>query len=318
MRRAFLYVAVLMSVMPLAYSPGTGEKVVAEGIAAQVNGNYVTIGDVLQVLQPLQRQLASRYSGAELNAQVKIAFSNALNSLVERRLILDAYEKQENKFLDAYLENRVNELTQDMFSGDRGDLATALAKEKINLEEWRKEMKEHVIAGTMRRMHVDQNINVSAMAVRRAYDENRERYAKLATVKLRMIAVSNDEPGRKKAAEARSKIEGGADFGEIAKAVSSGSKAADGGDWGWIQPDKLRPELVGKVMSMKKSELSQVIEVEDQLYILKVEDKKETFADFQPQIETELRKIEADRLYAAWIERLRKNAYVKVFDSGIF
>jgi len=304
--------------MPAGFGLHAAETAVADGVAAQVNDSYVTIGDVMPLLQPAQRQLAAKYSGDELKEQMKLAYSKALNSLIERRLILDAYEKQENKFPDAYLENRVNEITQDMFSGDRTDLAAELAKEKINVTEWRKEMKDHVIAGTMRRMHVEQNVNISAVAVRKAYDENRDHYNKQAAIHLKMIVLDNNEAGRKKAEEARNKIAAGADFGEVAKSVSIDSKAAEGGDRGWMQPDKLRPELSAALSAMRKGDLSRIIEIEDQLYILKVEDKKESFQDFQPQIESELRKAEGERLYMAWIQRLRKDSYIKVFDTGVF
>jgi parvulin-like peptidyl-prolyl isomerase len=215
-----------------------------------------------------------------------------------------------------------------MFSGDRADLMAALAKERLNYDEWRKEMKDHVVVMLMRKMNVEQNVTVSAKAVRRKYEENTGLYKAPARIKLRMIVLGGDVPGgeagvaRKKAEELRKKLAGGADFAETAKTQSEGNKAADGGDWGWIEPKILRPELAAAAAQLKKGEISQVIEGGDQFYILKAEDMKDeavaSFAEVQSQIERELRRAEAEKAYGVWIERLRKNAYVKVFDTDLF
>src|SRR3989339_1981846 len=186
MRQVILTVIVVVVGSFVQFWAHSADRVVADGVAAQVNNNFITISDVMLMVQPAQRQLAAKYSGVELKSQMQVVFSNALNSLIERKLILDAYEKQENKFPDAYLDSRVEEITQDMFSGDKADLMTALAKEKLNYEEWRKDMRDHVIASTMRKMHVEQNIAVSAKAVKKAYDVNIDRYRANSKLRLRM------------------------------------------------------------------------------------------------------------------------------------
>lgn len=314
----------LVTLMLLPVRALPAGKVVADGVAAQVNSNFITIGDIMIVIQAAQKQLTAKYSGAELAEKMGAAFSNALNSLIERRLILDAYEKQENKFPDQYVDGRVDEITQDMFNGDRADLMAALAKEKLNYEEWRKDMKDHVLVSTMRKMNVEQNVTVSARAVRKAYEDNLDRHRSEVGVKLRMIAINCGSSGEendkavKKAAMVWKKLSDGADFAATAKEFSEGSNAAEGGDRGVIQLGKLRSELAKAAASTKSGEISGIVSAGDQLYIIKVEERKDSFADLQPQIERELRKIESDRVYSVWIQRLRKDAYVKVFDTGVF
>ena len=308
----------LLAALPASSGVLASDRVVADGVAAQVNDNFITIGDVMTFLQPVQRQLTAKYSGEELKSQMRNAFTNGLKSMIDRRLILDSYQKQENKFPDAYLDGRVDEMIQDMFSGDRAEFMTALAKEKINYDDWRKDMKEHVIASTMKKMNVEQNVTISSKAVRKAYDGNADQYRANAKVKLRMLVIGGGESAAQKAADTRKKLIGGADFAETVKAVGEGTKVNDGGDWGWIQPSKLRPELAEICIKLKPGDISQATKVEDQFYILKVEDRKDSFADLQSQVENELRRAEAEKLYSAWIERLRKDAYVKVFDTGLF
>jgi len=319
MKSVFILSIALVAGLSVPRQGLPAQKIPVDGVAALVNTNSITIGEVMMIVQSMQRQLMSKYTGAELNSQMQAAYSNALNNLIDQRLILDVYGKQEQKIPDSYLNQRVEEIMQDVFSGSRAEFMAALSKDKINYDDWKKEMRDRVLASVMRQMNVERNMTISCVAVRRLYDANLARYRTAPEIKLRMIAISNDDAGKKKAEEALKKLQGGADFAETAKAVSEDIKAAEGGDRGWMQPDALRPELAGRAVAMKKGETSGVIETSNQLYIIKVEDVKDAavipYTKAVTQIERELRKSEGEKMYAAWIGRLRKNAFVKVFET---
>ena len=89
-----------------------------------------------------------------------------------------------------------------------------------------------------------------------------------------------------------------------------------------MDPKILRPELVKAITETKNGGTSSAIETKEELYILKVEDRKgETamkFEDAQPQIECGLKEIEMKRIYEAWTARLREKAYIKTFDVKLF
>jgi parvulin-like peptidyl-prolyl isomerase len=326
-RKGILYPVMFLAAVAITPLAAEAEIVIVDGVAAQVNDNSITIGDVMTLLDTVKPQISAKYSGDELKKQMRLAYTNALNSLIERRLILDAYAKQEFKLPEPLIQGRIEEIVQDMSGGDQNQLMTALAKEKISYDEWKGQIREHVIVSLMRRMNVEQNVTIPFKAAQQYYDENIDRFKNPAKIKLRMIVIdgggddSSRAVARRKADETRQKLAGGADFAETAKAVSSGNKAASGGDWGWIEPKILRPELADVAAKLKQGEMSPVVGVEDQFYILKVEERKEgataQLAEVQQQIERELRRLESEKLYTAWIERLRKNACVKVFPINV-
>jgi parvulin-like peptidyl-prolyl isomerase len=247
-----------------------------------------------------------------------------LNSLVERHLILDAYGKQEQKLPEWTIDARVNEIIHDSFNDDRGDLMTALSKGKVTFEEWKSQVKDHIIVSAMRGDRIERHTRVSPQAVREAYDKNRDQYRTSDQVRLRMIVLkkgtSSDTAGekRKQADDIQKRLQAGEDFASLAKTVSEDGKAESGGDWGWIEPRKLRTELAKALADLKPAEISGVIETKDELYILKIEERKlgavPSFEEVQSKIERDLRQEEAKVLYNAWIEALKKTAYVKVFD----
>jgi peptidyl-prolyl cis-trans isomerase D len=71
--------------------------------------------------------------------------------------------------------------------------------------------------------------------------------------------------------EARS----GKDFAQLAKQESADSTAAKGGDVGWLTQDQLPSPLDKAVFSLRKGEISDVIETPAGLHIFKVEDIRE-------------------------------------------
>jgi parvulin-like peptidyl-prolyl isomerase len=75
------------------------------------------------------------------------------------------------------------------------------------------------------------------------------------------------------------------------------------------------------VAQLEPGRVSEVVEAGDDLYLLKVEARKNasitSFDEARKGIEKELRMAEEERLYKAWIERLRRKFYIKVYANGV-
>lgn len=309
------------------------ESVLVDGNAAQVNGHSIMISDVMAVVEMQSQKLKRAPDGEELKVQLHKAYDDGLNVLIERQLILDSYEamgkeQTDRQIPEQFINERMNGIIRDMFKGDRAEAMRALEKEGMSLDEWRNEIKSQIVVSAMRKANVDQNIKISPQAIRNFYDKNLEKYKSPGRIKLRMIVLnkgaSAEEAGQKlkQAEEIRKKVQSGEDFAALAKQFSKDSKAEQGGDWGWIEPGILRPELAKTASAMREGEVSDAIAMEEELYILKCEGRSQnetvSFEEAQPQVEKELRQEEAKRVYAAWIDRLKKSASIKVFDTQPF
>jgi peptidyl-prolyl cis-trans isomerase SurA len=229
---------------------------------------------------------------------------------------------------DWVVDQRIEETIHNRFNGDRSALLEAMSREHLTYDEWRQQVANGVIVSAMRSENVDRHVQVSPLAVRRRYERDRDKYRRPATVNLRMISLrkgrSSEETALKREAaqDARRRLLAGEDFGVLARDLSEGLHAERGGDWGWTEPGDLRSELARAQASVETGEISEIIETEDEFYILKIEGRKEEsitpFDEVQPQIEEELRRRRAEVLYKEWIERLKRDAYVKVFDMDPF
>lgn len=325
--KSFVYVVACSAVLGMGPAASAATQAV-DGVVAYVNEHVITGSDVEEAVRPVLQQMLSARKGEDLQGKLRKVYDDALNSLIERHLILDAYGKMEQKLPEWAIDERVNEIIQDSFDGERDGLMTALSKGKITFEEWRSQVKDHIIVSVMRGDRVERHTRLSPQAVRAAYDKNKDQYRIPDKVRLRMIVLKNgasaDEIAakRQKADDIVKRLQAGEDFASLAKALSEGSKAEEGGDWGWIEPRMLRPELVRALADLKPSDISGVIETKDELYVLKIEERKNgaapSFEEAQPQIERDLKQEEAKALYDAWIDALRKNAYVKVLDISSY
>ena len=74
-------------------SPTSGAESV-NGIAAIVNDKVITYSEVREVVEPRERLLRSQYSGQELVNKITELRKAALQDLIDRQLIVQAFDKE--------------------------------------------------------------------------------------------------------------------------------------------------------------------------------------------------------------------------------
>jgi parvulin-like peptidyl-prolyl isomerase len=318
--------AALSALILCATSPGHAENAFRiDGYAAMVNDRVITIGDVLAFIQPIEQQLRYTYEGEELDEKLRTAFTKGREALIEKALVLEEFESREGQLPERLVDDQVNKLIHERFGNDRAAFLEALADERMTLQEWREQVKEQLIVMLMQRQEVFDRVAVAPSAVREAYEARLESYRQPAQVKLRMIVLNKGETPadaavkREEAESILSKLKKGADFGELAKSSSEGSKASRGGDWGWTDPSGLREELVGAVAALQPGEVSGVVEAGESFYIVKIEGRKAEsvtpFGEAKEELEEEIRRDEEQRVHEAWMRRLKDKFYVKIIVS---
>lgn len=293
-----------------------------DGVAAYVDDEVITLGDVRETMDPLVAKLRQAYSGAELDAQLRKAYDQSLNDLIERRLILKAYAKLGQTLPDRVVERRVNEMITERFNNDRAALLDALHREQISYEEWRNQVRDHIIIASMRKMILDQKVVISPAAIREVYETRSDRYRIPGQIRLSLIRIGvgeaeADRPARRALAESIARQAAtNADFAALARQVSEDGQAAQGGDWGWMTPEELRPELAEAVRALPAGSVSPLLTIDRDYYLVKVGERREAaqvpFSEAQVEIERELRRQESMRQYEAWIARQKREFNVRV------
>ena len=113
----------------------------------------------------------------------------------------------------------------------------------------------------------------------------------------------------------RQRIEGGADFAELARANSNDTvSAADGGDLGWISPGDLVPEFEEVMNSLKPGEVSRPFRTRFGWHIVQVlgRRKHDSTADVRrANARQAIRQKKIEEARENWLRDLRDEAYVE-------
>ena len=294
-----------------------------EGYSAKVNGRVIMVSDVMALVRPIEEQARLKLDGDELREKLSESFDMALKKLIERALILEEFSDKEGEIPAKVIDDQMSQVIAERFGNDRSKLLKALQEEHMSFEDWREQIKDQLIIGVMRRESVHNKVSLSPNAAREKYDQDIAKYTKQAEVKLRMITVgkgtSPEEIAEKEAKikDARGRVTFGDNFIAVAKDISEGSKSKKGGDWGWIGINDLRPELSEIARNIPTGHVSEIISAGDNYYLLLVEERREErrepFEEVRETLEQELRRIETNRIYNQWTDRLREKHFVKVY-----
>jgi parvulin-like peptidyl-prolyl isomerase len=132
----------------------------------------------------------------------------------------------------------------------------------------------------------------------------------------RQEAFRDQDATMKQLAEIRARLAGrdATAFMDLAKTVSQGPKASDGGDLGWIEPGTYSPGFDAVAFSLAAGTLSEVFWSEDTANLLFVTERKEArtlpFAEVSAEIETELSDAQHEETRKRMVAMLRAKASI--------
>ena len=271
-----------------------------DGIAAKVNSSVILKSDVM---------LEMRRAGLSADR-----YDAVLKEMIERKLILKAASESKMTMQEWVVENRIREIIQRGFGGDRNKLMESLAQQKISYPEWRQRMLDDMIVAAMRWQVVDKNMVASPAAMREEYANNPERYMTGGTTTISVILLKPEDVDKRDEVTEALKSES---FAEVARRYSADSRAAEGGVWKDIVPaDVFRQEVCKEIADMPIGTLSGWIDLDGWSFLLRKDDDNQlrqlSFAEAYDDIERNVREEMALEQYDKWIERLMSQSYIKV------
>ncbi len=312
-----------LALLPLCRAAFAAEPQVINGIAAVVNGDVIAYSQVRELSAPREKLLRSQYTGQELEKMLKEAREAALKDLIDRRLIIQAFQKEKYEIPDHFVDQQVHEIIRESFGGDRNTFIKTLEAQNYSLGEFKQKETERMIVQAMRSKNVKRTTITSPTKVEEYYKKHRVEFTSKEQVKLRMIMISshadtgNSAAQKALAEEVLGKLASGAEFDSTAKTYSEDSTRDLGGDWGWIERKTLAAPLEKIAFNMPVGRISNIVEFGGNYYILKVEDKQggttRSLAEARPEIEKKLIQEEAQNLQERWIASLRAKAYIRTF-----
>jgi len=338
----FLAVAAVISVrvqgQPTATAttsaPGTSTPVqdnlnlrFANGMAAQVEDKIITVDDVRHEIAPLIPQLQrDSHNEKEFNDRLEALQDDTIQNLIDRVLIVKEFRKpkgedeEPRRIPDSYIDSRIAEIQVQDFENDRSKFLAYLRSQGKTYRQFRQDTEEDIILSYMKSQRRKSESIVSPVKIEQFYNENKERFYQEDKVHLRMIQFNRGEGETDaqlgtKAAEVVARLKAGEKFEDLAKIYSQDPRRSKGGDWGWQNFSDMKKEFSAPLTPLKKGEVTDPVFTPEGCFLLFAEDRKyagiQPLDEVRPQIENILVQQMATIAQQQWLERLRRNAYIR-------
>ena len=272
-------------------STSTAHAVEVDGVAATVGTETILRSDVLNEL-------------ARMGTTDGEGYSQVLNAMIDRKLILKAARESKMTMQEWVVENRVREIVNKSFGGDRNKLIEALGKQRMSYPEWYAKTKDDLVIGAMRYQVVDKNAVAAPAAMRKEYEAHKSRYVKDHLVSVSVILLKPEENEKRD---------------EISKSLKEKTFEDLGGKkYENVKPEDLfKPEVCAEIEKMPRGTISHWIEIDGWSFLLRKDaettGKALSFDEAYDAIEAAVKEEESRRLYSEWLERLKAETYIKVF-----
>ncbi|NIA14131.1 MAG: hypothetical protein GWP08_08620 [Nitrospiraceae bacterium] len=294
-------------------------------IVATVGPEVILQSDVVQEIAPLLAEIRQQAaSEAEFNRMAEDHLRRALDQAIDGKILLRQALLAGLEVDDAIVEERIADIRKRFASSE--EFMKELTAVGETMSDFRTRIRKQIMAismGMRKRREFERAIEVTEAEVAQYYQDNIDEFSRPERVRVRRIflkAGSSDadrERARARLAELQEQLAAGADFAELAKTYSAGPAAADGGLIGWVARGDLVESLETPAFALEAGEVSDVLETEYGLVLLKL-DRKEAAGraeldEVRPEIEPVLRAQAADVLFKKWMKELRKRSRVRMF-----
>lgn len=300
-----------------------------DGVVAVINSRVVTVYDVGVFALQEEHLIRSRYTPEDLKnesvrkemfAEIERARKDAAQRLIEQELIHAEFVGKGFSVPNEYLERRMDRIVAGPpYNGDWGKFEDSLEENESTIDEFRERLTRRLSVQMLTDKEVNRKVAVTPQQVQQYWLESKERMARPKKVRLSMLEVRH---ARHKNSEERitaveQAVAAGKDFAGIVGEISDGPNRGGGGDIGWQEVAKMRPEFRDGLGNFEKGKVSDALSLSGSTYFLKVTDSEITempsFELVQDKLENELYARERQRRFKNWVDGLRQKAYVRVF-----
>lgn len=322
------------TLVPVVVSADT----IVEEIVARVNNGIITRSEYVRSRDQLKQEVQQQDPGAadQVFAQKQ---KDVLRDLIDQQLLL-----QKGKDLgitgDTELIKKLDEMRKQMNLATMEDLEKAAEAQGASYEDFKENLRNQIITQRVIGQEVGSKLAMNREEEQKFYDAHKAELEHPEQVRLSEILIApkpavkpaglNGKPdapteaeneaalaaAKVKADDILAQIHKGGDFAGLAKKLSDGPSAKEGGDLSYFKRSTLAKELEDKVFALKPGEVTDVIRTKQGYVILKVTEHQmagtPTLKEVEPRIQDALYMEKLQPALRAYLTTLREQAFIDV------
>ena len=319
---------------------------IVDEIVARVNDQIITRAEFERAKQSRLQELKQQFPN-DWQTRWTSMEKDVLREMVDEQLLL---EKGKELGITGETETvkQLNRMRQEMGLASMQDLEEEARKQGISFEDYKESIRTRVVTQQVIGQEVGGKLHITNEEVQEFYNQHRKDLEGPEEITLREILVSTqpkpdkseqdkgaqkeaadkpqdkpaqEDPAKVAQAEATAKLiyqqlKNGAKFDELAKKVSDGSTAAQGGPLGTFKKGELVKEFEEKTLALKPGEFTEPIRTKQGYLILKVDAHRSAGVPPLKEVEDNIKQaIYSQKLEPAaraYLNKLREQAYIEV------
>lgn len=305
-------------------TPAQAKQELLDRVVAVVNDDVVTQSEVDALLRPLYEQYMRDYSGETMMKMLAEAQGKILSQLVEDRLVYQQAVKKKIEIDESDIEREMVQFRKRF--GDQAELERALKSENASLADLKERLKKQALIRRLHDSEIRSKVIISPKEQEAYYAEHRAEFAAQEQVRISSLTIKKSDEAREKgiadeAAQGRlvalkEKIAKGGDFDQLVKDNSEDKNADQGGKGNWILRGQMIPAVDEVIFKTPVGNITDVIETPIGYHLFKVVEHQlpiqKSYEQVSEQIYDLLFRKKSEEKFSAWMETLRKNAYISI------
>ena len=298
-----------------------------EAIVIRVGDRVVTRTQYLKRLHDGFNEIEQTAQPAEVAAKKEEFRKNLPNDLISELLIKDRADRLGLSVGADEIKDAVERLKQQYGLTTDQQFAESLQKSGLTRADMEARLRDTLLMNKVFGRELRGREELTDKELRERYDREKERYRLPERARLREIVILKPE-GAAALEQARQQVQtiaeqarNNADFALLAKTASQAPTKDKGGDLGEVTRGELLPELDKAVFNSQAGAIIGPIEAKTAWHILKVEQRLPSEVPAFESIKDKLRKDASEdawqRDYKAYIDRLRKNAFIQINEANV-
>jgi len=265
----------LITIVLMAVSLAGWPKIVEEHVI-KVNDAIVTRSEYESRLESTTKGMEREYKGPDLQQKLKGLPQHLLEQMEDELLLV---EKAKTMYqINMIVDRQVKSFMKENKLKTKADLAKALKKEGVTLDDFNRQVTMIYIPQFMMSREIRSNITISRAEIEDYFGKHKAELETKPRVKLQEILLLKEQYTPEQAVDLASRIKArhkaGADIGDLAAEYSQAFSRSKKGEAGWFEKGDLNPAISKEVFALKTGGVTNLIKTGAGWYLFRVEDVK--------------------------------------------
>jgi peptidyl-prolyl cis-trans isomerase SurA len=321
------FAIILAVALPLAVA---ADVRIVEEIAAKVNGDIITRGELESQRRDIERNLRGEgMAGQKLQDALKEYSANALRDQIDQLLLVQK-AKDLNINVDPEITRELADIQVRAKISDPDKFRAFLQEQTgLSFEEYKDRLKRQMLSQRVIGQEVGYRMNVPEADLRKYYEEHKKEYVRKEQVFLSQILISTEgkTPEQVAAAEAKAKDivargNRGEKYSELVRQYSDDPETArSGGSLPPYERGIMPKNMEDAAFKEKKGTVIGPFKTAQGFVILRIDERFEagqaSFEEVKSQIQEEITRPQMEPKIREFLTRLRAEAFLEIKDGYI-